>query len=49
MTPDEKNRETAREDVESDPGGRGTWAEEGGATPQGPAADAGPDSRDERD
>ena len=45
MTPQEKkDRVPAREDAQSDPGGRDTWAVGGGATTQGPATDADTDA-----
>ncbi|MFC9517840.1 hypothetical protein ACFTSD_19110 [Nocardiaceae bacterium NPDC056970] len=45
MTPQEKkDRVPAQEDAQSDPGGRDTWAEEGGATTRGPATDTDTDS-----
>lgn len=49
MTTGDENQVPADDDVQSDPSGRDTWAEEGGATTQGPATDADADSEDEHD
>ncbi|PTR23432.1 hypothetical protein C8K36_10912 [Rhodococcus sp. OK519] len=50
MTAHEKDPAPAQEeDVQSDPSGRDTWSDEGGATADGPATDADADSGDKHD